>query len=365
LETTNLIPNPGLDLPNLPPSLPMPGDQTVGSYNPPTPASNNPVSMPWLVEPQIPEQPGYSPSGGANHLPPPPAYTPPAPPSLRESEPPRERKIKKASINLFFPLVFIPLLLYSVVMTAAVVLLYTKMSTSQPHPLDLIQDVGGDKPGTQPAKRQVFKQSLATTPLLAKQKVELGKTIRLGDLEVTPTKVERKTVGVYVEGFDRPEPAPYSSLVLHLKLKSFAEDYSFVPMDNFFDRKLESLEDAPLTILQTKSTNFFGGTCRWVPEKRDRKRGQKREWLAGRQNVGPTLLPGQEMETFVATNGEDKAVQRILFGIDDKGAKTLEAYNGSLMWRVQLRRGLVDHNGRRVSATTVIGVEFTDKDYLK
>ena len=35
---------------------------------------------------------------------------------------------------------------------------------------------------------------------------------------------------------------------------------------------------------------------------------------------------------------------------------------GDLLWRVQLRRGLIDHKGRRLPATAVIGVRFNSAD---
>jgi len=36
-----------------------------------------------------------------------------------------------------------------------------------------------------------------------------------------------------------------------------------------------------------------------------------------------------------------------------------------LVWRVQVRRGLVPVDGKMVSATTVIGIEFTARDIVR
>jgi hypothetical protein len=44
------------------------------------------------------------------------------------------------------------------------------------------------------------------------------------------------------------------------------------------------------------------------------------------------------------------------------GQKVRQPYKGPLLWRVRVRRGLIDWKGRLVSATAVIGVEFTDRD---
>jgi hypothetical protein len=37
-------------------------------------------------------------------------------------------------------------------------------------------------------------------------------------------------------------------------------------------------------------------------------------------------------------------------------------YSGNFVWRVHVRRGLIEHKGRKLPAAAVIGVEFTDKD---
>jgi len=45
--------------------------------------------------------------------------------------------------------------------------------------------------------------------------------------------------------------------------------------------------------------------------------------------------------------------------------KNIVGSGENMTWRVQLRRGLVDHRGQKVSATAVIGVQFNAKDIKK
>jgi hypothetical protein len=84
--------------------------------------------------------------------------------------------------------------------------------------------------------------------------------------------------------------------------------------------------------------------------------------VEGRKNRDPVgVLPGEEKEGFVCTDGSDKSAQ-FLFGAG-AGGRSVGAYHGPLLWRVHLRRGKILRNNKPYSATAVIGVEFTDKDY--
>jgi len=65
------------------------------------------------------------------------------------------------------------------------------------------------------------------------------------------------------------------------------------------------------------------------------------------------LRPGQEEEIRLTTK-ENKEVIKNIVDSDE-----------NLTWRVQLRRGLVDHRGQKVSATAVIGVQFNAKAIKK
>ena len=69
------------------------------------------------------------------------------------------------------------------------------------------------------------------------------------------------------------------------------------------------------------------------------------------QELERELKPGEEMETFICTDPEDKRLE-----------EALRRHKGALLWRVQLRRGSVVHGDRRIPCTAVIGVEFESSD---
>ena len=285
------------------------------------------------------------------------------------AEPTKPREPREAKINWFIPLVFIPLVLYAVLATAATAFLYLRMA-STPSMFDQLPDTQGDTPGTRPskAKGQIFNidPKLATSPLPEHLKVALGsaKPLVVGDIEVTPTKLERGHFAIFTEGAKaEPLASPHLSLKLHLRIKNRAPDYAFTPLDNFFDRKWLPGGATPLTLVEAGPKTFYGGPAHWYPLNRDRNKGQRRDWLDGRMDVDHEgLPPGETTETFVCTDGWDPAVQLHLFGLDEQGEAKQKPYSGDLLWRVQLRRGLIDHKGRRLPATAVIGVRFNSAD---
>ena len=232
-------------------------------------------------------------------------------------------------------------------------------------------DVDGDTPGVRKGRTKAWleaTQKTVTQTLPEHLKVRLGETVRVGDLEVTPTRVERGRVSILTEGAEEhPEPSPHDALLLHLRLKNVARDYAFTPLDNYFDRRWKSGDGPPVpfTLLQAGRETFFGGPARWYPLGVPLARRERRDWLAGRKNIDRRgLEPGEEAETYLATDGWDPAVAAYLFGAAGDG-RAGRPYRGPLLWRVQLRRGLVGHEGRELPATAVIGVEFSDRAYAR
>jgi hypothetical protein len=222
-------------------------------------------------------------------------------------------------------------------------------------------DVDGDNIGARKGKTSAslrWSPADAVRPLPNHLRVRLGETMRLGDLEVTPKSVKRQKVGVFVEGFGQPEPCPNDSLVLTLEMRNLSDEYAFTPLDNYFDRYWNGKGDsAPLTVLLAGKQKFFGGPAKWYPLKRDRAKAQLREWvdLPGRKNVdGIGLEPGSSATMAVCTDGANGQVIDYLFGRTPP--------TGDLLWRIQVRRGVVVVNGHKKSAAAVIGVEFTVKD---
>lgn len=288
---------------------------------------------------------------------------------------PRQRREEPRSFvsGAFLLLVFLPVLLWALCATGIGVWLYSEVMriNRQYDPFEAMPDTDGDNPGIRPKGRTQSRGVLqidrrfATRPVPEHLKVELGKTVRVGDLEVTPTKVMRRKVGVMVEGSDRAEPCSNPSLVLYLKLKNLSKEYAFTPLDNYFDRQYRGTGQVPLTLLQVGKQNFYGGPAKWIPQYRNVGKRESREWVEGRKNVDPIgLLPGEETEGLVCTDGEDGKMALYLFGENEEGEKG-KPYSGELLWRVHLRRGPYQHKGRTVSATAVVGVVFSDKDYRR
>jgi hypothetical protein len=259
----------------------------------------------------------------------------------------------------FIPVIFIPLIVYAVLVTITAVVFWNRLQQTPPNPFDAMPDVDGDDPGVKKVKtglRLNYDRKLATEPLPPHLHVALGQSLRVGDLEVTPEQVERRRVAVVVEGF-KAEPCPGDSLVLRLRLRNRAADYAFTPLDDFFDRCWRPPAGLPpLTLLEAGPHRFYGGPARWYP----RGGKQPRQSVEARTTQGPDgLAPGWETTSFVCTDGGDAQAVRTLFGEDLEGRRRQGPYAGPLLWRVQVRRGLYECTGGRLPPTAVIGVEFT------
>jgi hypothetical protein len=275
---------------------------------------------------------------------------------------------------MFLLLVFLPVLLWAICATAIGFWLYAELLSAnrRSDPFEAIPDTDGDSPGVQkPGTKRTrgvlqTNRRIVTQPLPEYLKIPLGKPIRIGAVEVTPTKVMRRRMSIVSEGY-RPEPLETDSLVLYLKLKNLADDYAFVPLDNFFDRQWKGgASPPPYTLLEAGKEIFFGGPAPWVSPIQSRQKEVRREWVQGRKNIDRAgVQPGEEEESFVCTDGSDAKVARHLFGVDARGQRVKAPYRGPLLWRVHVRRGLMSWRGKKVPATAVIGVEFTDKAYAE
>jgi hypothetical protein len=194
----------------------------------------------------------------------------------------------------------------------------------------------------------VYERVRPESPLPDKLRITLGQTIRVGDLEVTPQRVELKRV-VFRRPGVAPEPAPDDSLVLHLLFRNVSPDVVFSPSDPFFDRSWKGLSSGkrPYTFLDVGSHRLWGGPLPWKPGRRI----DEAETIEGQQYR--TVQPGEELSTFVCTDPQDHV------------GRILEKYRGDLVWRVQVRRGLVPVKDREYPATAVIGVLFKDSDIVR
>jgi hypothetical protein len=339
----------------------LPELSPVAAESPPQPAftSTEPAEAP------APQSPAWSPAAAGDE-------------GVSSLAAARARRAQEASRSLggtmFILLVFLPVLLWALGATAIGIWLYVNLldARRRSDPFEAIPDTDGDTPGVRKPgmkTRGVLQTTLGivTQPLPEHLRVRLKdkEPIRIGALEVTPTRIARQRMSIMVEKFDKAEPLETDSLVLYLKIRNLAEDYAFTPLDNFFDRQWKRSGPPPYTLLEAGSQTFIGGPAAWVSETQARSSNKsRREWIAGRKNIDRAgLQPGEEEETFTCTDGSDPKIARFLFGVDTHNRRVQTPYRGPLLWRVQLRRGLIDWRGKRVPATAVIGVEFTDKDY--
>jgi hypothetical protein len=132
---------------------------------------------------------------------------------------------------------------------------------------------------------------------------------------------------------------------MSLQYRNVSSDCVFSPTDPYFDRRWRSgSAGMPYGFLELGEKRYFGGALAWKPG----EPANRRETIDGQ--CYRSLLPGEELKSTICTN-PDPNLHEILMG-----------YSGPLLWRVQLRRGMVSVAKREVSATAVIGVAFTSAD---
>jgi DNA-directed RNA polymerase subunit RPC12/RpoP len=344
---------------HVPPSL-----ESTMPYVPPAPTdSTSPFSPPADGEGTAvatsAQTPSWMTDAATESLPTPPADAAPALES-KSPAPARTPRRTEPKAPWFLLLVFIPLVLYSVVITAFALMAYWKMQNLEEqrrNPFEMMPDEG-DKPGVH-KKKQVslwdYSPKLPTLPLPDALCTSLNKPLRIGDVQITPKRVERKRLSVAVEGTPRSEPCQGDSLVLYLEAKNLSSEYAFAPLDNYFDRSWLSGARPPFTLLEVgEKYRCYGGPADWHSRV---DASYPREWVVGRKNDPEILQPGEAGEFFVCTNGNDSKAVEALFGKSGRSP-----YRGSYLWRVRVRRGLVSFQDKIYSATAVVGVRFRDGD---
>lgn len=251
----------------------------------------------------------------------------------------------------FLAIVVVPLITYSVLATILVVILYSRLHAPQKSPLEELPDLEGEFKGAARQKQGTlsYERVAPEQELPPRLRVALGQTLRVGDLEVTPQRVELRPVVFRAPGSDA-EKARDDSLVLHLRLRNVSSDVVYSPTDPFFDRrwkKGQAWGNRPYTYLEIGARRVYGGALPWTPS----RPVAVRETVEGQAHR--RLQPGETLDTFVCTDP------------DDHVAKLLAGHRGGCLWRVQLRRGLVAVRGRDLPATAVVGCEFAAADVTR
>jgi hypothetical protein len=271
-------------------------------------------------------------------------------------------------------LIVLPLISYGLIITLVAFLLYRDRERwkdllegakkeaeeirEKGHELDKFPDVDGDAPGVKKKRGAVLWHPpdwAYKKPIPPELRTTLGVPLRVGGLEVTPLRAEMKKVGVWSEGQGPNQQVSmmeYPSLVLYLRLRNTSE-VAFAPLDPYFDRGWRSDDSKrtpfrPLTLLEAGEKRFYGSSSDWYPRDRPSKdRAWRRAWVNGRVDEPVFLEPGKSLETFVSTDGRTPGL-----------AEALAAADGPVMYRVHMRVGPVEHQGRQVPATAVVGVEI-------
>jgi hypothetical protein len=201
---------------------------------------------------------------------------------------------------------------YSLFSTVAVVLLWLK---KQEPSLELLRD---------PYPEERVKNNL---PLPAKLRGKFGEAITLGNLAVIPQKVEWGEPSP--QDKDR-RPTARHKLTLTLQLVNRSEDQEFNPVCQKYN-EFNPEDPSPYTFLEAGGRHLLYG---------------------GRWEGGRRLGPDQE------------TVAALTVTLTGPQAAAVRNFTGQFLWRVQLRRGFVKVDGKDVSATGVVGVEFRAGDIL-
>jgi hypothetical protein len=235
--------------------------------------------------------------------------------------------LRPARASSFIPTLLIFLIPYCLVSTIAVVLLYLRRPAPEPS-LELLPDPRPDPKAGGPARGGNRKGRVphdAEVP--ANLRVGFHQTVQVGDVEVTPQAAA--WVG--------------DDLRLTVKVVNRSRDLEFNPVSQaFLDySRLAVRQKAlmPYTFLESgkeESSRVYGGKWRTLQEGRPFK---------GR------LSPGDEMTAQLTTDPRDR-----------DQVQALKGFAGPLLWRVQVRRGLVLFKGEEVSTTAVVAVEFAAGD---
>jgi hypothetical protein len=327
LQLEPLVPHPSAEaqtvsLPAGEPQHPPPG---LVVAPPPEPLPARPPAEPEPALAFTPAEEVPAPAAAAET--PPPVETPRPPagesvPGLPAAIIPRRPQGK----SVFVPLLLVFLIPYAMLSTVAVVWLLFQLRArseqqNQPPAFDPLERL--PDPAREGAPRRVKHDA----PLPGHLQTTLRNPLRVGDLQVTPLAVKR---------------TPDGQLQLKLKLRNLSRDVKFDPLpDTFLRYAPDANRDRPYTFLALG------------PDPDQRIYGANIEHREGLDPDG-TLHPGKEEVLTLSTDPDYVDLEDLLALLDR--AQT------PILWRVQVRRGLVRVRGKDVSATAVVGVRLDPRD---
>lgn len=272
-----------------------------------------------------------------------------------------QQRAKQDSMLTIYILIF--LIPYALLMTVAALWFYSRsQAIVDPFEKELDWPRESPDPYQKLKKGGTYNRHDDSRPLPAKLRTTLGKPLPIGDLLVTPLQVERRPIELVSERSGiQSVLTKNDAMVLTLEVENRSEDIRFAPNDLYYNRKWKddrAPSSRPYTALEVGRLRFYGGAEEWwsrtaKPSLWREKREDARYYVRGQEH-DKELNPGEKMTMIVCTDPENADV-----------LDTLDRYEGPLLWRVQLRRGVVKVRDRGLaSATAVIGVEF-DKSAIK
>ncbi|QDU21216.1 hypothetical protein [Urbifossiella limnaea] len=282
---------------------------------------------------------------------------PPPEPRRRDRRPEREERPAPArgrpapaaggSLNTLIKIGFFALIPYALLMTVLAVygLFVREGKPPEGHPLSLIPDGRGEFPP--PDRKKTGKLAVPLDgPLPPELRAGLGKKVTVGDVEVEPVAVAVRKLSVVREPDRGKTQTQFLSrgVVLTLNVRNTSADLWFHPLDPAFNRKTFP-SDVPPTALVVGKDTFAGGPVAWPFDK-----NVKRAYESAQAGDDQPLGPGESRKYVVTSDARDVVV------------KAVQGARDTMLWRVQVRRGLVEYRGREVPVTALIGVEFQASD---
>jgi phage FluMu protein Com len=258
----------------------------------------------------------------------------PAPLDSNPNSPSAETDFSQFKKKPSFDKSVIPLLLliflvpYALMTTAFIAYLVFFAQGKSTHPFDYLPDPKSGK--DKGAPRPVRLQPAPNQPLADYQRTGIGTKIQAGDLEITPQRVVLTAEG---------------DLKLILRAKNVSKNTKFEPVNGYYLRPTKGGNE-PYAFLESKTGSVANINAVDLGYHKDPK--------AKDQPRGDALLaPGEEITIALTTDMKfrDKHIPNIA-----------KAASESYTWRVQVRRGFVKVDGTDISATTVIGIDFTNAE---
>jgi DNA-directed RNA polymerase subunit RPC12/RpoP len=253
----------------------------------------------------------------------------PATPEHAEALPPPTPLAARPRNSQLAPLLLVFLIPYALVSTGAIAYLVWQQQRrgEQMHPLEMLLDQKPEDGG--PTKKQIKHDY----DLPDKLKKSLNQPFRVdGFVEVTAQGVALSPTG--------------EQLSLTLLFRNISADLEFNPMPNSYlvmDRGYTYLEFGQPPHAQ----RVYGGQVVW------RETGAIGRRLGKHEKADTTaagmLAPGQEKIVTLSTLPDTAHTSKV---------KQLANYRGPVLWRLEIRRGLVEVRGQEVSAAMVLGIEF-------